>query len=149
MVHNVTPFLMFRSGAREAAEFYTSVFPDGKLLDGDWPGVAFEVGGQRINAYDGGDSFRMTQAFSLMVTCDNQVEVDYYWERLLEGGGEESMCGWLTDRFGLSWQVQPVTLARLISDPDPDRAERARQAMFTMRKIDIAALEAAADGDEA
>lgn len=145
MVQKVTPFLMLKSGAKEAAAFYTSIFPDGRILEGDWPGVAFEVGGQRINAFDGGDSFQLSQAFSLMITCENQEEVDYYWERLLEGGGEESMCGWLTDRFGVSWQVNPTALARLIGDPDPERAERARQAMFSMRKLDIARLEAAAD----
>lgn len=146
MVQKVTPFLMFRSGAQEAAEFYTSVFPDGRILEGDWPGVAFEIGGQRINAFDGGDSFQLTEAFSLMITCEDQQEIDYYWERLLEGGGEESMCGWLRDRYGVSWQVTPRALSRLVGDPDPERAERARQAMFAMRKLDIAALEAAADG---
>src|SRR5690625_4908705 len=146
MVQKVTPFLMFRSGAQEAAEFYTSVFPDGRILEGDWRGVAFEIGGQRINAFDGGDSFQLTEAFSLMITCEDQQEIDYYWERLLEGGGEESMCGWLRDRYGVSWQVTPRALSRLVGDPDPERAERARQAMFRMRKLDIAALEAAADG---
>ena len=146
MVQKVIPFLMFRSGAQEAAEFYTSVFPDGRILEGDWPGVAFEIGGQRINAFDGGDSFQLTEAFSLMITCEDQQEIDYYWERLLEGGGEESMCGWLRDRYGVSWQVTPRVLSRLVGDPDPERAERARQAMFRMRKLDIAALEAAADG---
>lgn len=146
MVQKVTPFLMFRSGAQEAAEFYTSVFPDGRILEGDWPGVAFEIGGQRINAFDGGDSFQLTEAFSLMITCEDQQEIDYYWERLLEGGGEESMCGWLRDRYGVSWQVTPRALSRLVGDPDPERAERARQAMFRMRKLDIAALEVAADG---
>ncbi len=147
MVQQVTPFLMFESGAREAAEFYVSIFPDGKLLQGDWPGVAFELGGQRFNAFDGGPHFSFTEAVSFMVTCDNQEQVDHYWKRLLEGGGEESMCGWLKDRFGVSWQINPTALAKLIADPDPERAERARQAMFKMRKIDIAALEAAADGE--
>ena len=146
MVQKVTPFLMLKSGAKEAAEFYTSVFPDGRILEGDWTGVAFEVGGQRINAFDGGESFELTEAFSLMITCEDQQEIDYYWERLLEGGGEESMCGWLRDRYGVSWQVTPRVLSRLVGDPDPERAERARQAMFAMRKLDIAALEAAADG---
>lgn len=143
----VTPFVMFREGAREAAEFYVSIFPDGKLLQGDWPGVAFELGGQRFNAFDGGPDFEFTEAVSFMISCETQEEVDYYWNRLLEGGGQESMCGWLTDRYGLSWQVNPTALARLIGHPDPERAERARQAMFKMRKIDIAALEAAADGE--
>jgi predicted 3-demethylubiquinone-9 3-methyltransferase (glyoxalase superfamily) len=149
MAQKVVPFLMFKEGSREAAEFYVSIFPDGKLLQGDWPGVAFEIGGQRFNAFDGGPHFSFTESVSFMITCETQDEVDYYWNRLLEGGGEESMCGWLTDRFGVSWQVSPITLARLVADPDPDRAERARQAMYGMRKIDIAALEAAADGNQA
>lgn len=147
MNQSVTPFLMFKEGARDAAEFYVSIFPDGRLLQGDWPGVAFELGGQRFNAFDGGPDFDFTEAVSFMITCETQEEVDHYWNRLLEGGGQESMCGWLKDRFGVSWQVNPIALARLVSDPDPERAERARQAMFRMRKIDIAALEAAADGE--
>lgn len=146
MTQPVTPFLMFKTGAREAAEFYVSIFPDGKLLQGDWPGVAFELGGQRFNAFDGGPDFEFTEAVSFMITCETQVEIDHYWSRLLEGGGRESMCGWLTDRYGISWQVTPRILARLVGDPDPERAERARQAMFRMRKLDIAALEAAAEG---
>jgi len=146
MTQPVTPFLMFKTGAREAAEFYVSIFPDGKLLQGDWPGVAFELGGQRFNAFDGGPDFEFTEAVSFMITCETQVEIDHYWSRLLEGGGRESMCGWLTDRYGISWQVTPRILARLVGDPDPERAERARQAMFRMRKLDIAALQAAAEG---
>lgn len=146
MTQPVTPFLMFKTGAREAAEFYVSIFPDGKLLQGDWPGVAFELGGQRFNAFDGGPDFEFTEAVSFMITCETQVEIDHYWSRLLEGGGRESMCGWLTDRYGISWQVTPRILARLVGDPDPERAERVRQAMFRMRKLDIAALQAAAEG---
>jgi predicted 3-demethylubiquinone-9 3-methyltransferase (glyoxalase superfamily) len=148
MVQKVVPILMFKEGAREAAEFYVSIFPDGKILQGDWPGVAFEVGGQRFNAFDGGPHFSFTEGVSFIITCETQEEVDHYWNRLLEGGGKESMCGWLTDRFGVSWQVTPITLARLVADPDPDRAERTRQAMYGMRKLDIAALEAAADGNQ-
>ena len=146
MTQPVTPFLMFKTGAREAAEFYVSIFPDGKLLQGDWPGVAFELGGQRFNAFDGGPDFEFTEAVSFMITCETQVEIDHYWSRLLEGGGRESMCGWLTDRYAISWQVTPRILARLVGDPVPERAERARQAMFRMRKLDIAALQAAAEG---
>lgn len=149
MIQTVAPFLMFKEGAREAAEFYVSIFPDGRLLQGDWPGVAFELGGQRFNAFDGGQGFSFSEAVSFMITCETQEEVDHYWNRLLEGGGEESMCGWLTDRYGVSWQVNPTALAKLIADPDPERAERARQAMLKMRKIDIAELEAAANGDGA
>src|SRR5690625_3482370 len=93
MTQPVTPFLMFKTGAREAAEFYVSIFPDGKLLQGDWPGVAFELGGQRFNAFDGGPDFEFTEAVSFMITCETQVEIDHYWSRLLEGGGRESKIG--------------------------------------------------------
>ncbi len=146
MQQRVTPFLMFESGAKEAAEFYASVFPDGKVLEGDGPGVSFEVGGQRFDAYDGGPHFKFTEGISMHVRCENQEEVDYYWERLQEGGGEESMCGWLKDRFGVSWQIIPTALYELRSDPDPARAQRAVEAMLRMRKLDIAQLRAAADG---
>lgn len=146
MEQKVTPFLMFASGAREAAEFYVSVFPDGQLLAGGGPGVTFEVGGQRFEAFDGGSHFSFSEGTSFHIRCETQDEVDHYWDRLREGGGEESMCGWLKDRYGVSWQVVPTVLSRLLSDPDPDRAQRAMQAMLGMQKLDIAALEAAADG---
>lgn len=146
MVQKVVPFLMFSSGAREAAEFYVSVFPDGKLLPSDGPGVSFELGGQPFDAYDGGSHFTFSEGTSFHVRCETQSEVDYYWERLREGGGEESVCGWLKDRYGVSWQVVPTVLNQLLADPDPERAQRAMQAMLRMRKLDIAALEAAADG---
>ena len=149
MAAKVTTFLMFEKGAREAAEFYASVFEDGRVLPGGGPGVSFELGGQRFGAFDGGPSFRFSEAISLHGSCQDQAEVDYYWDRLREGGGEESMCGWLKDRFGVSWQVVPVALGRLLADPDPERAQRATQAMLRMRKIDGAALTAAADGREA
>lgn len=146
MSPKVTPFLMFAQGAREAAEFYVSVFPDGKLLGASGPGVSFEVGGQRFDAFDGGPHFSFSEGLSLLVSCETQDEVDHFWDRLREGGGEEGVCGWLKDRFGVSWQVVPKALSRLLADPDRERAGRAAQAMLAMRKIDIAALEAAADG---
>ncbi len=146
MSPKVTPFLMFAQGAREAAEFYVSVFPDGKLLGASGPGVSFEVGGQRFDAFDGGPHFSFSEGLSLLVSCETQDEVDHFWDRLREGGGEEGVCGWLKDRFGVSWQVVPRALSRLLADPDRERAGRAAQAMLAMRKIDIAALEAAADG---
>lgn len=144
--NRVTPFLMFESGSREAAEFYVSVFEDGQIVSGNGPGVTFEIGGQRINAFDGGPHFGFTEGFSLLIDCETQEQVDYYWDRLREGGGEESMCGWLKDRFGVSWQVVPTVLYRLMRDPDPARSKRAVDAMLKMRKLDIAALRAAADG---
>ncbi|HEX7038740.1 MAG TPA: VOC family protein [Trueperaceae bacterium] len=146
MSQKVTPFLMFEKGAREAAEFYADVFPDGRVLPGGGAGVTFEVGGQRFHAFDGGSHFRFSDAISLYVSCADQAEVDYYWDRLREGGGEEGRCGWLKDRFGVSWQVVPEALPRLLGDPDPERARRATEAMLGMTKLDVAALEAAADG---
>lgn len=146
MEQKVVPFLMFESGAQEAAEFYVSIFPDGELLPSDGAGVSFSVGGQRFNALDGGPSFSFASGTSMLISCETQEEVDHYWESLLEGGGEESMCGWLKDRFGLSWQVVPNALGRLLGDPDRERADRTLQAMLKMRKLDIAVLEAAADG---
>ncbi|MFA7460054.1 MAG: VOC family protein [Trueperaceae bacterium] len=147
MQQKVYPFLMFASGAREAAEFYTSVFPDGKIIEAGGPSVSFEVGGQRFDAYDGGSYFSFCEGLSMHVVCESQEEVDYYWERLREGGGQESACGWLKDRFGLSWQVVPTAYYRLIRDPDPQRAKRAMDAVLKMAKLDIRAMEAAADGD--
>lgn len=143
---DVTPFLMFSEGARGAAEFYVSVFPDSRMLEGDGAGVSFELKGQRFDAFDGGEHFSFSEGISFVISCETQAEVDHYWERLTGGGGQESMCGWLKDRYGVSWQVIPVALKRLLSDPDAGRAQRAAQAMLQMRKIDIAALEAAADG---
>ncbi|NLG08916.1 MAG: VOC family protein [Deinococcales bacterium] len=149
MDQKLVPFLMFEAGAREAAEFYVSVFPDGRLLPSEGPGVAFELGGVRFEAFDGGPRFTFSDGTSFLIRCETQAEVDHYWERLLEGGGQESRCGWLKDRFGVSWQVVPTALPRLLSDPDPERARRAQEAMLTMSKLDVAALEAAADGREA
>src|SRR5690606_2602790 len=130
MSQKVTPFLMFAQGAREAAEFYAEVFPDGRVLDSNGPGVAFEVCGSRFEAFDGGPHFTFSEGMSRMVSCRTQAEVDHYWERLREGGGEEGACGWLKDRFGVSWQVVPEALPRLLADPDPERAQRALQAML-------------------
>lgn len=142
-----SPFLMFEKGCRDAAQFYASVFPDGKVLSGDEaPGVSFEVGGQRFDAYDGGSHFTFTEGFSIQVKCETQEEVDNFWDKLVEGGGEHSQCGWLKDRWGLSWQIVPNAYYRLVTDPDPQRAKRTIDAMLQMSKLDIAALEAAADG---
>ncbi len=144
---NARPFLMYEKGCRDAAEFYATVFPDGKVLSGpQFPGVSFELGGQRFDAYDGGDYFKMSEAFSIQVRCETQAEVDHYWERLVEGGGQHSQCGWLKDRWGVSWQIVPNAYYRLVTDPDPARAQRTMDAMLQMQKLDIAALEAAADG---
>jgi predicted 3-demethylubiquinone-9 3-methyltransferase (glyoxalase superfamily) len=154
----ISPWLWFDGHAEEAANFYVSVFPDSRVIDvsrtpADAPGqpggvlvVSFELDGQQFNALNGGPMFSFTEAVSFEIHCEDQAEVDEYWARLTADGGEESQCGWLKDRFGVSWQVIPKRLGELLSDPDPQRAGRAMQAMLQMRKIDVAALERAADG---
>jgi predicted 3-demethylubiquinone-9 3-methyltransferase (glyoxalase superfamily) len=156
MATAITPFLWFDSQAEEAAEFYCSVFPDGRVLSttryGDaGPGepgsvmtVEFELDGNRFVAINGGPLFAFTEAVSFQIDCADAATVDQYWSRLTDGG-EESMCGWLKDRYGLSWQVVPHGLAELLSDPDPGRAQRATAAMLQMRKLDLAEMRRAAD----
>ena len=148
------PCLWFDTEAVDAARFYESIFPDSRILevsrtpDGAVLTVDFEVNGQRLTGLNGGPQFSLSEAFSLVVPCDDQAEVDELWERLTDGG-EESQCGWLKDRYGLSWQIVPVRLFELLNDPDPGRAQRATQAMLGMRKIVIADLERAAGAEEA
>ena len=155
MRQRITPNLWFDTQAEEAAAFYVSVFKNSRVLSvshytdaGPRPAgmvlaVEFELDGQRFVGINGGPEFTFDEAISMQVDCEDQAEVDYYWERLSEGG-EEGPCGWLKDRFGLSWQVVPTELEELIRDDDPQRAQRAMEALFGMRKIDIAALRAAA-----
>ena len=152
----ITPFLWFDNNAEEAVKFYLSVFKNSKILKesryGDaGPGpkgsimtVAFQLDGQDFIALNGGPYFSFTEAISFVITCKDQNEVDYYWEKLSGNGGTESMCGWLKDRFGLSWQVVPTILPELLTDKDAAKAQRAAQAMMQMKKIDIAALQNAA-----
>ena len=154
---SIVPNLWFDTQALDAAEYYISIFPNSKILDvmryteaGPGPNgsvvtVDFELDGQRFTGINGGPQFTFDEAVSFNVECADQAEVDYYWEKLTDGG-EESQCGWLKDRFGLSWQVSPTRLIELLNDPDRERAARATKAMFEMRKIDIAAVEAAAGG---
>jgi len=155
-VSKITPFLWFDTQAEEAAEFYTSVFGNSRVLSvtryGDaGPGpsgsvmiVRFELDGREFVALNGGPQhFNFNESVSFVVNCSSQDEVDYFWEKLTEGG-EEGPCGWLKDKYGLSWQVVPDRLPELVSDPDPERSQRAMRAMFQMKKIDIAALERAA-----
>ena len=154
----IVPHLWFDTRALEAAEFYVSVFPDSRIVDvqryGAWGGeregtvvtVDFELDGTRFTGINGGPEFTFDEAVSFMVPCADQAEVDHYWDALLAGGGTPSQCGWLVDRFGLSWQVGPRRLDELLRDPDPARAERTAAAMMRMAKLDVAALEAAADG---
>jgi predicted 3-demethylubiquinone-9 3-methyltransferase (glyoxalase superfamily) len=156
MTSKITTCLWFDTEGEEAAEFYCSVIPNSKVLDvsryGEagpgTPGaamtVSFELDGRPFVALNGGPQFPFTEAVSLQVSCRDQEEVDHYWNTLVEGG-EESMCGWLKDRYGFSWQVVPSALPELLGDPDPDRAQRAMKAMLSMRKIDVEALRQAAD----
>ncbi len=154
----LVPNLWFDTQALEAAEFYCSVFPNSRIVSvsrypegspgtaGEIMTVEYELDGQRLVHINGGPEFTFSEAVSLQIDCADQAEVDHYWERLLEGGGEESQCGWLKDRYGFSWQVVPAGMEELFSDPDPARAQRAMQAMLTMCKLDVDALRRAADG---
>ena len=157
MSEKITTCLWFDTQAEEAAEYYVSVFDEGKILDvsryGDGgPGpagqaiaVRFQIDGRTFMALNGGPAFNFTEAVSFVIDCSSQEEVDRYWSALTNGG-EESRCGWLKDRYGVSWQVVPSVLGQLLGGPDPDGAQRAMQAMLTMRKLDIAALQTAYDG---
>lgn len=151
------PCLWFDGQAEQAAELYISVFPDSKVLgvtrygraaagvEGTVMTVNFSLDGQEYVGLNGGPQFTFSEAISFQIMCADQDEVDHYWTGLIEGGGEEGPCGWLKDRFGVSWQVVPTVLLELVGDPDPARAARATQAMFTMKKLDIAELLRAAD----
>jgi predicted 3-demethylubiquinone-9 3-methyltransferase (glyoxalase superfamily) len=142
----ITPMLWFDDQAEQAAELYVSVFPNSKITHVNPVTVSFVLDGAEFTGLNGGPMFTFTEAVSFVIPCEDQAEVDHYWNALTADGGEESQCGWLKDRFGVSWQVTPNALMEAMSDPDPERAERARQAMFTMKKIDIAAIQRAADG---
>jgi predicted 3-demethylubiquinone-9 3-methyltransferase (glyoxalase superfamily) len=146
----VTPFLMFAKGCGEAVDLYMEAFPDGRILsksimqgpDGPMVNVTFEVGGQRFRALDGGPTFSFTEGISLFIECSTQKEVDHFWETLSKGGSK-GRCGWLTDRFGVSWQVIPAQLGRMLGDGKSGNPAKAMQAMLGMKKLDIAKLEAA------
>ncbi|TDD32397.1 VOC family protein [Nonomuraea terrae] len=149
-MQKITTFLWFDNQAEEAASFYTSLFADSRIVEVQRRGdgepammVTFELAGQRFLALNGGPTYRFTEAVSLYVDCETQEEVDELWARLTEGG-EDSQCGWLKDRWGLSWQIIPRRLSELLTHPDPATAQRAAQAMMGMQKIDIKALEQAA-----
>jgi predicted 3-demethylubiquinone-9 3-methyltransferase (glyoxalase superfamily) len=154
----ITPFLWYDNQAEDAATLYTSIFPNSRITrvtrygeSGPGPAgsamtVVFELDGQEFIALNGGPIFEFTEAVSFSIDCSSQEEVDHYWERLSEGG-EESQCGWLKDRFGLSWQVNPRVLGDMLSDPDPARARRVMEAMLRMKKIEIAELRRAYEED--
>lgn len=142
----ITPFLWFDGTVPQAVDFYTSVFPDAKVdMKSDFLAI-FELQGQKFYALNGGPQFKFTEAVSFFVSVDTQDEVDYYWTRLTADGGEESMCGWLKDRFGLSWQIIPRRLMQYQASSDRAAADRANQAMLKMRKIVIADLDKAFAG---
>jgi predicted 3-demethylubiquinone-9 3-methyltransferase (glyoxalase superfamily) len=158
-VKHITPFLWFDKEAEEAANFYVSVFPNSKIgsvarYGEAGPGeaatvmtVEFELDGQRFVALNGGPQYKFTEAVSFVINCETQDEVDDYWEKLSEGG-EQGPCGWLKDRYGLSWQVVPTVLPELLTDPDPEKAQRVMTAMLQMRKLEIEPLRRAYAGDE-
>lgn len=147
---SITPFLWFDGRAEEAMNFYTSIFKDAKVLnvgrkDGKLFVATFELLGQRFMALNAEPLFKFNESVSFFVNCETQEEVDYYWSRLMEGG-QESRCGWLKDKFGLSWQIIPSALTRLMGDPDPQKSKAVFDAMLKMNKIVIADLEKAYDG---
>jgi predicted 3-demethylubiquinone-9 3-methyltransferase (glyoxalase superfamily) len=157
MQQKITPSLWFDTEAEDAASFYVSVFKNSRIVHvahygeagpraaGTVMTVEFELDGQRFVGINGGPQFTFDEAVSFQISCETQDDVDYYWERLSEGG-KEGPCGWLKDRYGLSWQVMPIGMGELFTDPDPARAQRAMQAMLKMSKLDIVALRSAADG---
>ncbi len=155
----ITPNLWFDDNGLEAAEYYVSVFPNSKITTvthyteagpgepGSVLTVSFLLDGQEYTAINGGPHFTFSEAISLLINCKDQAEVDHYWDTLIADGGEAGQCGWLKDRYGLSWQVVPEGWEEMFTDPDQERVNRATKAMFGMQKLDIAALQAAADGD--
>jgi predicted 3-demethylubiquinone-9 3-methyltransferase (glyoxalase superfamily) len=143
MQNKISTFLWFDNNAEEAAKLYCSIFPISTITSVSKMSTSFAIEDQRFIAFNGGPHYQLTPAISLFVSCNTQGEVDALWNRFLEAGGRESRCGWLVDRFGLSWQIIPTRLLDLMSDPDPARAARVVQAMLGMQKIDVAALERA------
>ena len=158
MSEKIVPNLWFDTEAEEAAEFYCSIFKDGHILTvthytegapreaGMVMTVEFEVLGQRFVGINGGPEFKFDEAVSFQINCKDQAEVDYYWEKLTADGGSESQCGWLRDKYGVSWQVTPEGMDEVFASGDPERARRAMEAMLKMKKLDVETLRAAADG---
>ncbi|HET9367808.1 MAG TPA: VOC family protein [Candidatus Udaeobacter sp.] len=161
-MQKITPFLWFDHRAEEAAKFYTSVFKNskvGRILHYDEASakaagrpvgsvltIEFEIEGQKFTALNGGPEFKFNESVSFVVNCETQEEVDYFWKQLIAGGGQESACGWLKDKFGLSWQVTPTVLIEMLHDKNAKKAERVMKAMMQMQKIDIKKLNAAYAG---
>jgi len=161
-MQKITPCLWFNNNTEEAVKLYTSVFKNSKIgkttrydeegakVSGMPAGailtIEFELNGQAFLALNGGPAFKFTEAISFVIDCKDQAEVDYFWEKLIANGGEESVCGWLKDPFGVSWQVTPSILNELLSDPDPKKAQGAMKAMLSMKKLDIEGLKKGAAG---
>jgi predicted 3-demethylubiquinone-9 3-methyltransferase (glyoxalase superfamily) len=152
-MNKITPFLWFNDTVEEAMNFYVSVFKNSKIVSVQRQGpngpvftATIELDGQRVHMLNGGPQFQFTEAISLFVDCEDQKEVDELWSKLTADGGKESMCGWLKDKFGLSWQIIPKALMQYLRDPDPVKSKRAMDAMLTMRKIDVEALKKAYEG---
>jgi predicted 3-demethylubiquinone-9 3-methyltransferase (glyoxalase superfamily) len=153
-IQKITPFLWFNNQAEDAANFYVSIFKDsevkkiihygeaGPAPPGSVMTVAFKIEGQKFTALNGGPDIVFNQSISFVVNCESQEEVDYYWEKLTDGG-EEQVCGWLKDRFGVSWQVVPIIMIEMMDDPDPEKAKRVTEAMLKIVKIDIETLKKA------
>jgi predicted 3-demethylubiquinone-9 3-methyltransferase (glyoxalase superfamily) len=139
MKNEIFPCLWFDGQAKAAAEFYCSVFKNSKILSDSPMVVTFELNGKKFMGLNGGPHFKFNEAISFVVNCDSQDEIDYYWNKLASDGGEESMCGWLKDKFGVSWQIVPSNIGKLMSDPV--KAERVGKILFTMKKLDMARLE--------
>ena len=146
----VTPFLMFNDQLDAAIKFYTATFPDSRIKniartgdDGPVTSAEFVVGGQSFMGYNGGSYFSFSPGFSLYVDCEDQAEVDEYWNKLIDAGATPMQCGWITDPFGVTWQIVPKRFMELISDPNPEKVQAVMNAMMTMVKLDVAALEQA------
>jgi predicted 3-demethylubiquinone-9 3-methyltransferase (glyoxalase superfamily) len=162
-MQKITPFLWFDNNAEEAVNFYVSIFKNSKLgkiarytgagaqaagrPEGSVMTAEFQLEGQNFVAINGGPQFKFTEAISFVVNCGTQEEVDYYWEKLTADGGQESQCAWLKDKYGLSWQIVPTVLIEMLQDKDPEKAQRVMKAMLQMKKIDIATLKRAYDGE--
>lgn len=148
-MQKILPFLWFENNAEEALSYYVSIFPDAEITainrqtpDGPLFTGSFRIFNQNFGVLNGGSHFKFNESISFVVNCKDQAEVDYYWEKLGDGG-KELMCGWITDRFGITWQVIPEELPQLLNQPDPEKAKRAMEAMLQMRKIDIQAMKEA------
>jgi predicted 3-demethylubiquinone-9 3-methyltransferase (glyoxalase superfamily) len=144
-MQKITPFLWFDGQAEAAAKFYTAIFKDAKITRTSPMSATFQLAGQEFIALNGGPQYKFTEAVSFLVSCETQPEIDYYWEKL-SAGGKEQPCGWLKDRFGLSWQIVPPILGELLGDPDAAKSQRVLQAMLQMVKLDIEKLKDAAAG---